>query len=141
MKKIIAVALCILLIAAPALAKTDLCYNDVAAMTDDELLGLKGWIQTEQFARGLFKETRVPAGQYTVGVDIPAGVYSITWATDYTMSFVEIYSDASAASDGLSAASYLVTNQSTIGKITLSDGQIVDLSGDVMFTPYTGLKF
>ena len=51
---------------------------DVKSLSTEELLALRVSIVDELMARGEMKSANVPAGEYVVGDDIPAGSYSIT---------------------------------------------------------------
>jgi hypothetical protein len=46
-------------------------------MSYDDLLALQNAVTAEIMGRPESKEVEVPAGQYTIGVDIPAGWYSV----------------------------------------------------------------
>lgn len=50
---------------------------DLSKMTYDELVELNRTLAKEIMSRSEWKEVEVPAGQYTIGVDIPAGWYSV----------------------------------------------------------------
>lgn len=76
----------------------------------------------------------VPAGEYIVGVDIPAGAYTVSSAT--MLAIFSLYD-----SNGNIDRMYTLTPESGIGKISISAGQIVELSGGVIFSPYAGLGF
>lgn len=82
------------------------------------------------------KEVKVPAGKYTVGDDIPAGTYTITYDGKILAS-VTVKSSA----EKYLFSETLSTGQK-IGKLELSDGQIVEVGYDpVIFMPYQGLGF
>ena len=75
MKRILSVllALCLVLMASAALGEVDL-----TAMSRDELLVLEEQIIKELTSRPDYKEVTVPPGVYEVGVDIPAGKWTIS---------------------------------------------------------------
>lgn len=82
----------------------------------------------------------VPMGEYTVGIDIPSGAYSIRLAHPDSVPYsaITIHS-VSGTFDGLY---YLSDAEAVIGKVTLKDGQTVKISSDsVLFSPYKGLGF
>ena len=51
---------------------------DLSSYSWDELIALSSQINTELMSRPEFKEVKVPTGAYKVGVDIPAGKWTIT---------------------------------------------------------------
>ena len=80
---------------------------------------------------------RVPPGEYTIGLDIPAGTYrvEITDGTGYYDLFDK--KDGNKISTGLTGKSYDVTE---IGKITFSNGNVLKLRNSTFIIyPYTGL--
>ena len=80
------------------------------------------------------KEVVVPMGEYIVGEDIPAGVYTVTTGDSY--SNLQVYSN------GKRIYVYDSLTTETIGKLTLTTGQIVKVQYDSMtFAPYKGLGF
>lgn len=97
---------------------------------------------SEQFDSTLLPEItgdglRVPPGEYTVGLDIPAGVYRIE-ITD-GIGYYDLYEkrDGKLISNGLTGDAYDVTE---IGKLSLNDGNILLLVNSTFnFYPYTGL--
>lgn len=81
-----------------------------------------------------YSGVNVPMGEYYVGSDIPSGTYTVR--TTSLIAMFTIYK-ANGDLDNM----YSVSPDSHIGKITLSDGQIVKLSGNMYFSPYAGLGF
>lgn len=126
MKKILCSLLAILLLA-PAFASAAV---DVKALSTDELLALRVSIVDELMSRGEMKSANVPAGEYVVGEDIPAGSYSIT--TDQILVTLVI-----GDYDGM----YVVSPDSPVGKLTLKDGDKIQITGKVVLTKYAGLSF
>ncbi len=51
---------------------------DLSSYSWDELIALGSQINLELMSRPNFKEVKVPTGAYKVGVDIPAGKWTIT---------------------------------------------------------------
>ncbi len=72
MKKLFSALLALCILFSFAVAETDL-----SQMQYDDLLALQKELVKEIMSRPEWKEVEVPAGQYTVGVDIPAGWYSV----------------------------------------------------------------
>ena len=126
MKKVLCSMLAILLLV-PAFASAEV---DVRALSTEELLALRVSIVDELMARGEMKSANVPAGEYIVGEDIPAGSYSIT--TDQILVTVVI-----GDYDGM----YVVSPDSPVGKITLKDGDKFQITGNIVLTKYAGLSF
>ena len=126
MKKILSLVL-ILMLTFPMLALAEI---DLSSYSNDELIALQTPIKGELMNRGAIKSAKIPTGNYTVGEDFPAGVYTMT--TDEYMVAVTIneYEDL-----------YTLTPDSPVGKITLKDGQTFSCTGPVTLTTYTGITF
>jgi len=103
---------------------------DVKSLSTEELLALRVSIVDELMARGEMKSAKVPAGEYIVGEDIPAGSYSIT--TDQILVTIVI-----GDYDGM----YVVSPDSPVGKLTLKAGDKIQFTGGVMLTKFAGLSF
>lgn len=119
--------LCLLL---PVIALAEI---DLSAMSVDELIALNKAVVMELMSRKDFKEVAVPAGEYKVGEDIPAGAYTVKakqFAVLVTYEKNGDYGDV-----------YTIESDSCIGKLTLEEGEAVQVTGDVIFTPYAGLGF
>ena len=71
-KKFLSVILVLCLLPVIALAEVDL-----STMSVDELIALNKAVVMELMSRKDFKEVTVPAGEYKVGEDIPAGIYTV----------------------------------------------------------------
>ena len=126
MKKFLSFLLAVLLLV-PICACAEV---DVKALSTDELIKLRASIVDELMARGEMKSANVPAGEYTVGEDIPAGSYSIT--TDQILVTVIINEY-----EGM----YVVSPDSPVGKIILKDGDKFQISGNIVLEKYAGLSF
>lgn len=126
MKKLLSLLLTILLLV-PVFASAEV---DVKALSTEELLALRVSIIDELMARGEMKSAKVPAGEYIVGEDIPAGSYSIT--TDQILVTIVI-----GDYDGM----YVVSPDSPVGKLTLKAGDKIQFTGGVMLTKFAGLSF
>ncbi len=103
---------------------------DVKSLSTEELLALRVSIVDELMARGEMKSANVPAGEYVVGDDIPAGSYSIT--TDQLLVTIVI-----GDYDGM----YVVSPDSPVGKLTLKVGDKIQITGKIVLTKYSGLSF
>lgn len=119
------------------------CYAtvpDITNLSDDELIQLKSNILDEMLNRDLLKEVEVPGGRYTVGIDIPAGSYSIEIRTGSTLLTVwkSSYGDYSGLllSEGL-----FVDENPTLGKVILEEGNIIDFGYALFFKRFSGLDF
>ena len=77
MKRICALIAALLLLASTAIAEMDL-----SAMSYEDLINLSEQVKLEIWIRAETKAVTVPAGYWEVGVDIPAGTYTIKCA-DY----------------------------------------------------------
>ena len=126
MKKILCSLLVILLLV-PVFASAEV---DVKMLSTEELIALRVSIVDELIARGEMKSANVPAGEYIVGEDIPAGSYSITTNQILVTIVIGDY-------DGM----YVVSPDSPVGKITLKAGDKIQFTGGVVLTKYAGLSF
>ena len=110
---------------------------DLSSLTTAELVAVRDAINKELAARN-FAEigVTVPIGEYTVGEDIPAGVYTIK-STDLCR--VSVFADSSERYAGFSE---YISGDDIIGKLTLENGQFVRIKmGSAVFSPYKGLGF
>jgi hypothetical protein len=106
------------------------------ACTTDLLLQVKSVIDVELASRDdLNKEVFVPQGLYTIGIDIPAGTYTITATGELAM--VSVYT-----SDDRMVTMHSMYENEAIGKIDLQFGQKINITGcTVVFSTYKGLGF
>lgn len=135
MKKILAMIL-VLALLIPAASVAD--GIDLSVLSYDQLIELNHQLVREIMARPEWKEVRIPAGQWKVGEDIPAGVYSFksvgprsvniyVWKTE-----VKNY-----ANNGMRLNDYLDKDRTEIGKFELFEGNILDVGGDIILSrPY-----
>lgn len=126
MKKLIAVIITTLLFSQAVLASG----IDLGGMTADELIALKTAITQELMDRGEIKSANVPAGDYIVGEDIPAGSYSISTSQIMVTVTVNDYEQM-----------FVVTPDDGVGKISLSDGDAFTCSSTIVLETYAGLAF
>lgn len=134
MKKLIAVIAALALLFAVAVAES----VDLSAMTFEELAQLQKAIIQEMQSRDEFKSVWVPQGVYTVGEDIPAGVYSFS---SNSRAAIEIYSgDPSDIANY--RGMYTLGKDEVVAKYELKDGYYVEIKYDpILFETYTGLGF
>lgn len=111
--------------------------GDLSAMSMEELVSLRDAVNAELAARNFkVKEVTVPAGRYTVGCDIPVGVYTLSSSGDY-FSSVRTYTP-----NGQYDMGFQVADGEPVGKLELTDGQVVEiLYSSVIFKLYEGLGF
>jgi len=103
--------------------------------TIEMLYSIKTLLDTEIASReDKDKEVVVPVGEYIVGDDIPAGVYTVTTGDHYTS--IEIFDNEKRVQD------FDFMDAGTIGKLTLKNGQRVVIEyQSVTFSTYKGLSF
>ncbi|MBO7662793.1 MAG: hypothetical protein J6U01_05440 [Clostridia bacterium] len=136
MKKLFAVVL-ILAVLLPFSALADL--PDISNLSTDELLELNHQIQSRLFSQKLVDGVDVPAGDYIVGEDIPAGVYRLVVVFPKSGGTLRVYpsKDEHYTLDSFLGEFWGVTE---LGKVALEDGNIVHITGNTLrFFPYTGL--
>ena len=107
---------------------------DLSSMSFEELKALQQAISQEIVTRPEWKEVEVPSGIWTVGEDIPAGVYSIT----------PVGSSANFAcydENGRLQVNLLCLGGKPIGKVELLEGWTVKPSKPVIFAPPITLGF
>lgn len=130
MKKLITSTLAILIIA------SSICHaEDLSGYTFDELISLQKAIVAEIMSRPEWKEVEVPAGYWTVGEDIPAGVYSIA-PKDLSLVF-KVYPSKGDTNFDM----YSLFTGEYIGKIEFLDGMLIENSKAVIFSPAKTLGF
>ena len=105
----------------------------------DDLLNMKKLLEIELEYRGYSskktetKEFDVPVGKYTIGIDIPAGIYTVSRGSGMFDSIVII---------GNYETFYPVSQNSPIGKLELAEGQTIEVQmGGVKFSEYKGIGF
>lgn len=139
MKKIIAVLLILWLLIPSALGEG----IDLSKLSYDELTALRRSIEAEIMSRPEWKEITVPAGEWEVGVDIPAGSYSIEMATNKSGNLL-VWGKAKndyKSNGGLLVNISIVPDNRVIGKINLKGGTILDITCAVIIRPVKGLGF
>lgn len=112
---------------------------DLTSLSFEELIALRQEIDLLLFASDEYKNVPVPAGDYVIGEDIPAGVYTLECDGGYAM--ITVYSNASKDLMSMGAC-HSVGGGETVGKIELKEGQIIEIEmGTITFKTYTGLGF
>ena len=132
MKKLLSVLLLILLVSSAALADVP----DFSDLTFDQLVALQHYVTMEVMKRPEWKEVTVPSGQWIVGVDIPAGTYSIkpTGGGGY----LRIYDNKG----HLGTSGGIRNDEDIIGKVYLKDNYMVEIEdGSLIFAPALSLGF
>lgn len=85
-------------------------------------------------------ELEVAPGKYKVGLEIPAGTYSVKCNGAYSMVSFNVYESKDELFPVYSTILTELLGNSEIGKIELSIGNIVEISeGSVTFFPYKGV--
>ena len=115
---------------------------DLSSLTFEELQALREQCQMEIMTRPEWKEVTVPQGIWTIGEDIPAGTYTIspTKGSSNVLIWGAAVDDYRTAG-GLIVNTALSNGRGAIGKIKLVDGNILQLRGPVILSPYKGLGF
>lgn len=149
MKKTVMFVLVLVLISSAAFATVDL-----SGLTFEELLVLQKQVQLAMMETDVWQEVTVPAGLYEIGVDIPAGHWTIS---NKGQSMVMV-SWGDGLDEGASGVSFydtydmatLINSNGMFGTLgapefvswKLTEGTYIDIdSGSVVFTPYTGTTF
>lgn len=112
---------------------------DLSGLSYDELVALRQRIDLAIMQSDEWREVTVPVGTYTVGTDIPAGDYTVSYKGSIG-AILEVYS-----ADEFPTAIHTLGQMfgtTLIGKLTLSDGQVISISqGELAFSPYKGIGF
>lgn len=136
MKRLLAIILILVCITSCAAASG----IDFSRMTFNQLRELVNAINAEIVSRPEWKKATVPGGEWVVGVDIPAGTYSITPVS--SSSLIQIWRKAidNYNNNGL-VFNQNVKQKDPIGRIVLEAGWIFTNSNAVIFTPPVSLGF
>ena len=145
MKRTLAILMVLMLVPCFVFAETidatdyEVIHEYFANYSTDDLLLYKKIVDIELEYRGYNadnakpKEFEVPAGKYTVGVDIPAGVYTISHGGGMFGAVIIV---------GNYEAYYPVMQDSPVGKLELTEGKTIEVQmSGVKFTEYKGLGF
>ena len=108
---------------------------------------LRAQINAELLKRGNENDVIVPPGVYVVGVDIPAGDYTISpQPIEYNYTYISAYADdrhyMEYSTFHFFNAGLFANKNDYIGKLSLAEGNIVKIEdGAAVFSPYQGLGF
>ena len=104
---------------------------DLTALSDSDLIALRGKLEREIKARRLAKSAVVMRGEYRIGEDIPAGTYHVI-GTSRGSCFV--------VHDRRTRLKYHMVcfRKDGIGKVTLSDGDTLRNDETITLVVYTG---
>lgn len=110
---------------------------DFSQYSDDELISLETSIQAEKISRGMAKSATIYPGKYTIGVHIPAGIYSVM-VVEGGVDYFSVR-DETGKRIGWHKIGMLSSVSHGIGRLELKDGYEIDFdSVTLVFTVYTG---
>lgn len=130
MKRFVLIFLAAVLLAGCACAESNL-----SSMSYDDLIALQKSVTAEIMTRPEWKEVKVPAGEWIIGEDIPAGYYSVT-ALEWFVT-LEYYPNKNDTFYDY----FEISANETLGKFKFTDGMKIVLSKDCIFAPPKGLGF
>ena len=146
MKKLLAFCL-IFLLSYPAFAE----IIDLSGLSYDELVALKDQINIAMWQSEEWQEVAVPEGIWEIGKDIPAGHWTITVKGKGSATITygnRLDRTGKQISYDSSVFYYKIVNgpqnwsfhdgDTNYIDLDLIDGYYIELSGGVVFTPYTG---
>ncbi len=141
MKKMLVLLCCFVMFFGSASAEIDL-----STLTFDELVELQIKINKEITSRPEWKEAKIPSGIYKIGVDIPAGKWTIT-AKSSIVTYVygskldedEAYIDDDfiLISSNLTSESNTLFDWGSTVNLDLKEGYYLWLDGETIFAKYT----
>lgn len=129
MKKLICILLLVCMM--PAISAAD---SGLSSMSYEELISLQRLLVTEIMSRPEWKEVTVPSGAWIVGVDIPAGFYSIKGVKKSTTVTVGDERDSMVYFHSFSEGE-------EVGKIELKEGHTFHCSYEIILAPPVSLFF
>ena len=132
MKKVLILVIALLLTCSAACAEN----TWLSDLSFDDLCAYQRAITQEIMTRPEWKETKVPSGSWLVGVDIPAGMYSIRPGD--AGGYLRVYDK----NGDLDTYGGIRHEDDMIGRIVLKDDYLVEISdGALYFAPSIGLGF
>ena len=143
MKKIIALALALVLLILPSVTMAGEGF-DVKKYSYSELQVIYRMIRFEMMRRPEWQRVEIPVGIWIVGEDIPAGAYSIRITPDGAANVLLWRSEKDDYTDnGLIVHELLIYGKTEqIGKVYFEDGNVLEISGSpVYLCPPVGLGF
>ena len=135
MKKLLAVLLCAALLIPACAAAGLLVPTDPASrapLTGSDLAFVREQVIAELKSRPEWQETKIPAGQWTVGTDLPAGVYSFRH-TDAIFSTAVTFTHK--VGHSMKESGFLLLNDAELGKAEPADGTVLTVDGAVLMAP------
>lgn len=123
---------------------------DLSGFSYTDLLNIVAQAQREMMTRSEFQEVTVPAGLYQVGVEIPAGKWTISLPNSdksYASAMVDIGDKLDEGKndislwDSTSYDSFYLTNDKPSYTITLIDRYYIKIGSSVVFSTPTGATF
>ena len=130
MKKLVVLLLvCILFVSCAA-------ADDLSGLSFDDLIKLRDEINAEIISRPEWKEVPVPVGEYIIGIDIPAGSYSIRALDNYVK-----FQYYATENDTRDIETFFIDANDTLGNINLKDGMRIVIHEKCIFSPPQGLGF
>lgn len=142
MKKIISVLLVLSLLFSCSVALSD--GINLSEMSYEELLTLQQELTKEMKSRPEWKGVLVPAGTWTVGIDIPAGEYSITVCEEGQKGRLSVFGKEIGDYVSNGGCVYPLVfgyEYNTYGKVLLKDGYQIESTINVYFAPPLTLGF
>ncbi len=152
MKKMFSLFLTICILMMPVLSLAD--GIDLSGMSLAELVKLQEQITMAMWKTEEWQEVSVPAGLYKVGVEIPAGKWTITASPKASLATVKIGTKLEESGLSISwSGSYdsatlegkesWLYNESSMNSwdVTLKEGQYISMDATMVFTPYAGPSF
>ena len=135
MKILLAVLLCAALLIPACAAAGLLVPTDPASralLTGSDLAFVREQVIAELKSRPEWQETKIPAGQWTVGTDLPAGVYSFRH-TDAIFSTTVTFTHK--VGHSMKESGFLLLKDAELGKAEPADGTLLVLDGPVIMAP------
>ena len=142
MRKVLFLVATIILFSACSIAFAELI--DLSSLSYTELVDLSNKINAEMKNRPEWQGVKVPAGTWTVGIDIPEGEYSIRICDENKTGSVSIWGkavDDYVTNGGCVYPLVFGYDYTVYGKAILKEGYIVSSKIDTYFCPPLTLGF
>ena len=111
---------------------------DFSSYSDDEFLTLFTRMQEELIARNIEKTATMPKGEYTVGIDIPAGKYVYAnLRQDGWSAYVKVWTDSTKDNSVI----YESVDKDGTLYLSLEDGYILNSDEEFTLTISMGARF